>query len=151
MVGALGLWSGRVAGRLWEGRHKRHRVDVDDERDVRAAAAPLRDTPVDEARDVALGLTFRAFGVEVDRFLILLRRARPDALHEVRTAANLGRTWNIGAFDGARMAGAVRILSDGRFSHVAELLVDPDYAERGLERALRERADAWMQAHHAPN
>ena len=135
---------------MWEGRHKRHRVDVDEERDARASAAPSRDTPVDDAQDVALGLTFRAFGVEVDQFLILLRRARPDALHEVRTATNLGRTWNIGAFDGARLAGAVRILSDGRFSHLAELLIDPDYAGRGLEGALQERADAWMRTNGRP-
>lgn len=151
MAGALGLWSGRVAGRLWEGRHKRHRVDVDEEHDVRASGAPSHGTPVDDAQDIALGLTFRAFGVEVDQFLILLRRARPEALHEVRSATNLGRTWNIGAFDGARLAGAVRILSDGRFSHVAELLVDPDYAARNLESALRERADAWMRANQATN
>lgn len=142
--GALGLWSGKVAGRLWEDRHKRLRVDVEEPIDVHGSAAPPHGATGEETQDVALGLTFRAFGVEVDRFLILLRRARPDAPHEIRTATNLGRTWNIGAFDGARLAGAVRILSDGRFFHVAELLVDPDYAARGLEGALRERADTWM-------
>lgn len=141
--GALGLWSGRVGGRIWEGRHKRHRPA---ENADLAAPPPVPDAARVRAEEFeeALGLRFRRFGVEVDQFLVLLRRALPREPNAVRNATNLSRTVNIGAYDGARLVGAARVLTDGRFSHIAEVLVDPDYASRGLEAALRERAHRWV-------
>jgi hypothetical protein len=142
--GGIGLWSGRIGGQIWEGRHKRHRpAETLDEAsppapDPRDARAPT------EEIDEALGLRFRRFGVEVDQFLVLLRRAQPSEPNAVRSATNLSRTVNIGAYDGARLVGAARVLTDGRFSHIAEVLVDPAYAARGLESALRERASRWV-------
>jgi GNAT superfamily N-acetyltransferase len=94
--------------------------------------------------DEALGLRFRRFGVEVDQFLVLLRRAQPAEPNAIRSATNLGRTLNIGAYDGTQLVGAIRVLTDGRFAHIAEVLVDPDYASTGLESALRERATRWV-------
>lgn len=141
--GGLGLWSGRIGGRIWEGRHKRHRPAES----VAEAPMPVMETGSlanAEEIDEALGLTFRRFGVEVDQFLVLLRRARPAEPNAVRSATNLSRTINIGAYDGARLVGAVRVLTDGRFSHIAEVLVDPSYESRGLEAALRERASRWV-------
>lgn len=142
--GGLGMWSGRIGGRIWEGRHKRHRPAES----LAEAPMPVLEqagsrAPAEEI-DEALGLTFRRFGVEVDQFLVLLRRALPAEPNAVRSATNLSRTINIGAYDGARLVGAVRVLTDGRFSHVAEVLVDPSYASRGLEAALRERASRWV-------
>jgi len=143
--GALGLWSGRIGGRIWEGRHKRHRP-------AETMAEPIATVPVPGAAgamkedvDEALGVRFRRFGVEVDQFLVLLRRALPSEPNAVRSATNLGRTVNIGAYDGARLVGAVRVLTDGRFSHIAEVLVDPEYSSTGLELALRERANRWVE------
>lgn len=142
--GGLGLLSGRIGGRIWERRHKRHRPAES----LMETLAPVSEETSGHARteeiDEALGLTFRRFGVEVDQFLVLLRRARPGEPNAVRTATNLSRTINIGAYDGARLVGAARVLTDGRFSHIAEVLVDPSYASSGLEAALRDRAGRWV-------
>jgi hypothetical protein len=143
--GIVGLGTGRLAGRMWEGRHRRHRPEQEGESETaptRSAVAP----PAHEEFDDGLGLSFRAFGAEVDQFLVLLRRASRQNTGEVRTALNLTRTINIGAYDGVRLVGAVRILTDGHFFHVAELLVDPTYSGRPVEKALRERARKWVGA-----
>jgi hypothetical protein len=143
--GVVGLWTGRLTGRMWEGRHRRHRP----EQAVEDATAPTRlaiAPPAHEDFDVGTGLVFRAFGAEVDQFLVLLRRASTQDSGEVRTALNLSRTINIGAYDGVRLVGAVRILTDGHFFHVAELLVDPSYTGRPVEQALRDRARQWVGA-----
>lgn len=141
--GALGLWTGRVGGRIWERHHRRQRMGTAEDAFVAQVPAPMPDAATLGLgkSDERSGLSFRSFGAEVDQFLVLLRRASPRERGAVRTASNLSRTVNIGAYDGERLVGAIRILTDGHFSHVAELLVDPDYSSHGLSDALRERAD----------
>jgi GNAT superfamily N-acetyltransferase len=58
-----------------------------------------------------------------------------------RAAAALERTTNIGAWDGTRLVGVIRVISDtAYFAAVADLLVDPEYQRRGLGRELMNRA-----------
>jgi len=55
--------------------------------------------------------------------------------------AALERTINIGAWDGDRLVGSVRVLTDGYFfATVPEVLVDPAYQRRGIGRRLMELA-----------
>jgi GNAT superfamily N-acetyltransferase len=76
-----------------------------------------------------------------DAFLELAQRVWPRAYDHGRTAAALARTANVGAWDGTRLVGAVRVLSDGYlFGCVSEILVDPDYQRRGLGRRLMDAA-----------
>jgi GNAT superfamily N-acetyltransferase len=76
-----------------------------------------------------------------DAFAVLARRIWPREYDQARTAAALRQTINIGAWDGDRLIGSVRILSDGYFfSMVAEVMVDPDYRRQGVGRELLRRA-----------
>ena len=56
-------------------------------------------------------------------------------------SAALERTINIGAWDGARLVGSIRILTDGYFfATIPEILVDPEYQRRGIGQRLMELA-----------
>jgi len=80
-------------------------------------------------------------GFSVDAFLALAGRVWPGAYDRARTAGALARTTNIGAWDGDRLVGAVRVLTDGYFfATIPEILVDPAYQRRGIGRALMDLA-----------
>lgn len=74
-------------------------------------------------------------------FLALAQRLWPREYPLSETAAALSRTINIGAWDGNRLVGSVRILTDGYFfATIPEILVDPSYQRRGIGRHLMELA-----------
>ena len=77
----------------------------------------------------------------IDAFSELARRIWPREYDATLTGAALGKTINIGAWDGPRLVGSVRVLTDGYFfSTVAEVMVDPDYRRQGIGRELLQRA-----------
>jgi ribosomal protein S18 acetylase RimI-like enzyme len=79
--------------------------------------------------------------LETDAFIALAKRIWPRDYDTDLTTEALRRTINIGAWDGGRLVGAVRILSDGYFfSTVPEVMVDPEYRRRGVGRELMRRA-----------
>ena len=76
-----------------------------------------------------------------DGFMRLAQRVSPRNYDAGRSAEALGKTINVGAWDGERLVGSVRVLTDGYFfSTVPELMVDPDYRRRGVGRELLRRA-----------
>jgi GNAT superfamily N-acetyltransferase len=80
-------------------------------------------------------------GFAAEDFLALAQRVWPREYSLPEAAAALARTINIGAWDGSRLVGSVRVLTDGYFfSTVPELLVDPAYQRRGIGRRLMELA-----------
>ena len=82
-------------------------------------------------------------GVTPEAFLALGQRVWPGAygLAEVTTA--LARTTNLGAWDGDRLVGSVRLLTDGYFfATIPEILVDAEYRGRGVGRELMRRVVA---------
>jgi ribosomal protein S18 acetylase RimI-like enzyme len=81
-----------------------------------------------------------------DDFLALAQRVWPRDYSSAQAAAALERTINIGAWDGSRLVGSIRVLTDGYFfATVPEILVDPSYQRRGIGRRLMELA-----LEHAP-
>jgi ribosomal protein S18 acetylase RimI-like enzyme len=77
----------------------------------------------------------------VDQFLALVQRVWPREYSLPDATAALQRTINIGAWDGPRLVGSIRILTDGYFfATIPELLVDPEYQRRGIGRRLMELA-----------
>ena len=79
--------------------------------------------------------------LSTDAFSELARRIWPRDYDPALTSAALGKTLNIAAWDGDRLVGSVRVLTDGYFfSTVAEVMVDPDYRKQGIGRELLRRA-----------
>jgi ribosomal protein S18 acetylase RimI-like enzyme len=80
-------------------------------------------------------------GFAAEDFLALAQRVWPRDYAVPAAAAALERTINIGAWDGPRLVGSVRVLTDGYFfATISEILVDPEYQRRGIGRRLMELA-----------
>ena len=75
--------------------------------------------------------------LEAEEFLGFASRVWPGDCDVEKTRAALTRTLNITARDGERLAGCLRILTDGYFfGTITELLVLPEYQGRGVGSAL---------------
>ena len=77
--------------------------------------------------------------LSAEQFLELVNQVWPGDYDAEKTGAALGRTLNITAWAGGRLAGCLRILTDGCFfGTITELLVLPAYQRRGVgSRLLR--------------
>jgi ribosomal protein S18 acetylase RimI-like enzyme len=88
-----------------------------------------------------------AGALDVDSFLTLAGRLRPDDYDRDRVATSLARTINISAWEDGHLVGVVRVLSDGYFfSTVTEIMVDPSHQRRGIGVELMRRAIAATPA-----
>ena len=75
--------------------------------------------------------------MEVSAFLALVNRVWPGAYDRERTRAALEKTINLTAWDGERLVGCLRLLTDGYFfGTITELLVLPAYRRRGVGSRL---------------
>ena len=75
--------------------------------------------------------------LEPEEFLGFASRVWPGDYDVEKTRAALTRTLNNTARDGERLAGCLRILTDGYFfGTITELLVLPEYQGRGVGSAL---------------
>ena len=84
--------------------------------------------------------------LDAGTFLALVQQVWPGEYDAEKTRAALARTINITAWDGGRLAGCLRILTDGcYFGTITELLVLPACRRQGVGRALMDLARA-----HAP-
>jgi GNAT superfamily N-acetyltransferase len=91
------------------------------------------------------GIRFVVEDVELaaDDFLKLAQRVWPGNYDRALVEEALRRTVNVTAWDGDRLVGCVRVLTDGYFfGTIPELLVDPDYQGQSIGRGLMERA--WV-------
>lgn len=76
-------------------------------------------------------------------FLSFVNRIWPGSYDAQRTQNALSKTLNITAYDGAKLVGCLRILSDGYyFGTITELLVLPEYQNRGIGSSLLQLAKA---------
>ena len=76
-------------------------------------------------------------------FLSFVNQIWPGSYDAKRTQNTLSRTLNITAYDGARLVGCLRILSDGYyFGTITELLVLPEYQKKGIGSTLLQLAKA---------
>ncbi len=74
-------------------------------------------------------------------FLTLVQRVWPGDYYPALVQAALRRTLNVTAWDGDRLVGSVRILTDGYFfGTIPEILVDPGYQGQGIGSELMKRA-----------
>ena len=80
-------------------------------------------------------------------FLALVERVWPGSYDAERTQSALSKTLNVTAYDGAKLVGCLRILTDGYyFGTITELLVLPEYRHRGVGSKLLQLAKAKTPA-----
>ena len=148
-LGVIGLGVGRLIGSVWEGSHrvvrraKGREFAVDDL--PPEALAPPESPPVHDpefAAEDMPGVAIRlAFAVSADDLIELARQSDVDVPDPERLRESLSRTINIGAYDGDRLVGALRLLTDGyEWTVVTDFLVAPAYRRRGIGSALWRRA-----------
>ena len=76
-------------------------------------------------------------------FLAFVNQVWPGSYDVQRTQEALSRTLNITAYDGTRLVGCLRILTDGYyFGTITELLVLPEYQNKGIGSNLLQLAKA---------
>ena len=74
-------------------------------------------------------------------FIAFVNKVWPGNYDEKKTADALSKTINITACDGGMLIGCLRILTDGYyFGTITELLVLPDYQNRGIGSKLLQLA-----------
>jgi ribosomal protein S18 acetylase RimI-like enzyme len=79
-------------------------------------------------------------GFDAHDFLALAQRVWPGGYAATEVESALARTLNVGAWDGDRLVGSVRLLTDGYFfATIPEILVDPAYQRRGIGAELMRR------------
>jgi len=149
VTGIIGLEIGNALGGVWERLHRRHRgfsLEAPTPMLAWAGPSPIADTrpePVPRLgnlKDVT-GVYYDQAGVYTASFIPLAERVRPNRYEPHKLRAALAKTTNIGAWDGGRLVGVVRVMSDGyTFSAIADILVDPEYQRRGIGRMLMQHA-----------
>src|SRR6185437_13630277 len=102
VTGLIGLEAGNLLGGVWERYHKHHRGN-DGLALAGGSAAPAR-------RDLS-NVYYDEAGVYAASFIPLAERVRPFRYEMAKAREALAKTTNIGAWDGGRLVGAVRVLS----------------------------------------
>lgn len=70
-------------------------------------------------------------------FIAFVNMVWPGKYDPIKTQDALSKTLNITAYDGDRLVGCLRILSDGYFfGTITEMLVLPDYQNKGIGSRL---------------
>ena len=82
--------------------------------------------------------------LDAAKFLDLAEKVWPGSYDIVKTAEAVSKTVNITAYDGERLVGCLRGLTDGYFfGTITELLVLPEYQGRGIgSRLLKMASDS---------
>ena len=81
--------------------------------------------------------------LDASAFLAFVNQVCPGSYDAERTQKALSKTMNITAYDGEKLVGCLRILSDGYyFGTITELLVLPDYQHQGVGGHLLQLAKA---------
>ena len=79
--------------------------------------------------------------LDAGAFIAFVNQVWPGNYDEDKTSAALSKTMNITAYDGGKLAGCLRILSDGYyFGTITELLVLPAYQHKGIGSRLLQLA-----------
>ena len=79
--------------------------------------------------------------LDAAKFIAFVDKVWPGSYDEEKTSAALSKTINITAYDGGMLVGCLRILTDGYyFGTITELLVLPDYQNRGIGSKLLQLA-----------
>jgi GNAT superfamily N-acetyltransferase len=149
VLAIVGMAVGRAIGWFWENSHKIVRRAKGQEFAIASAShsgislepAVVPALAREAAADVALPAIRYAQGLDAQQLTELFTRSAAATPDPARLRQAMMLTTNIGAWDGQRLVGAIRLLSDGyEWSVVTDILVDPAYRRRGIGRELMHRA-----------
>lgn len=157
LAGIIGLGVGRVIGWLWENSHKVVRRAKGQEFALAPAGGPRVMDPVIvplEARggpaDIAQPAIRYAQSVDAQQLSELLARSSVEVPNPAKLRQAMMLTTNYGAWDGNRLVGALRVLTDGyEWTVVTDIIVDPAYRRRGIGRELMNRAASMASGRFA--
>ena len=148
-LGIVGLGVGRIVGSMWEGGHR----VVRRARGLEFAADDLPQPQLEPPEflpmhhgeigpaDMPSPSIRLAFVINAADLIELARRSEVEVPDSGRLQESLGRTINIGAYDGEQLVGALRMLTDGyEWTVVTDFLVEPSHRRRGIGSALWRRA-----------
>jgi GNAT superfamily N-acetyltransferase len=139
-LGLVGLALGFVGGRIWESWHRLRRSHVAGTQDA-PSPAPPRARASTEPRLPLPPLRFETGTIDIAPYTALAERAGTNDFDPGRAASALARSTNISAWEGERLVGIARLVTDGYFfAALAEITVDPSLQRRGLGRELLSRA-----------
>ena len=151
VLALVGMGVGRVLGWFWENSHKVIRRAKGQELAIASASSATIRLEPDSVPALVRGVPADlpqpairyAAGVDAQHLIDLLTRSSADAPDQAKLRQALMLTTNIGAWDGHRLVGAIRLLSDGyEWTVVTDIVVDPAYRRRGIGRELMHRAAA---------
>jgi GNAT superfamily N-acetyltransferase len=139
-LGLVGLALGFIGGRVWESWHRLRRSHVATSHDgMPVVPAPAR--VASEPHPPLPPLRFETGTVDMAAYTALAERAGTNDFDRTRAAAALGRSTNVTAWEGDRLVGIARVVTDGYFfAALAEITVEPSLQRRGLGRELLNRA-----------
>lgn len=79
-------------------------------------------------------------------FIRFVNEIWPGDYDEMKTGSALSKTMNITAWDGGKLVGCLRVLSDGYyFGTITEMLVLPEYQGQGIGSRLLTRTYGYLQ------
>lgn len=148
VLGIVGLGVGRLLGSIWEGSHRVVRRAKGQELPLDRASTPTTAVPAPASRAEVRGYRDEvpaavrlASVVSAEELIDLAKRSGIEAPDAARLRESLDRTTNIAAYDGERLVGIMRLLTDGyEWTVVTDFLVDPEYRRRGIGSALMRQA-----------
>lgn len=144
-AGAGGLILGAGAGLAWERGHRWRRGSRPEA--IATTAGTAAETPEAPAaprtHSPPAHIRFETAGINAAAYVALAVATTGDTHDATRADAALARSVNIDAWDGDRLVGVARMLTDGHyFAALANILVDREYQRHGLGRELMNRAYA---------
>lgn len=140
--GAAGLGVGAAGGWAWERAHRKWRVTHPPVENAPAAwASVTREREQVSALPALPPIVYDDRPISAAAFAALTQRTAGEAIDNKRATRALKVTLNIGAWDGDRLIGIARVLTDEYLvATLAQIAVDPDYQRRGVGRELMNRA-----------
>lgn len=140
--GVAGLGLGATGGWVWERVHRyRRAAHPQEERASPQWDSVERERRAIEALPALPPIVFDERPVTSAHYAPLIKRVSGETFDKTRTSRALKATHNICAWDGDKLIGIARILTDGFLAaSLAEIAVDPDYQRRGVGRELMNRA-----------
>jgi GNAT superfamily N-acetyltransferase len=142
LLGLFGMALGAGGGRVWEALHRGRRNRVDQLRPATVATATVtRPSSTTAPRLPLPPLRFETGDVDLTAYVALAHALGESAFDQTRAGKALEQSLNVSAWDGNKLVGVARVVTDGYFfAALAEILVDPSLQRRGLGRELLNRA-----------